>query len=136
MTARDWAALPHFAAGEFQAPDKMGYEFMRWLAEVRARAGVSMVISSSSRSPERNRLVGGAADSAHVDVPCNAVDIAKRPTAVDPNWNAARFAIIRAALSLGCSRIGVYPNGSLHIDRSEATRPGSRIWIAVDNPAR
>lgn len=135
MTARDWSGVRNFKPGEFKHPEKMGREFLLWLDNVRDVAGVSMHIVSSYRSPDYNRAVGGAQDSAHTDVPCNAVDIGKRPTPGDPNWNHARYRIITAALQLGCVRIGMYPSGSLHLDRSEDTRPAPRIWVMVDNPA-
>lgn len=135
MTVEDWAQIKYFSMEEFKAPLKMGYEFMLWLDNVRARAGVSMTPSSSYRSPEYNKSVGGAKDSAHTDEPCDAVDFRKDPTPGDPNWNRARFAIVKAAIALGCTRIGFYPNGSLHLDRTESTRPSHCLWNAVDNKA-
>jgi uncharacterized protein YcbK (DUF882 family) len=136
MLPADWAALQHFSADEFNVPEAMGVEFMQWLDEVRDRAGVAMTPTSDYRSPARNAAVGGSQNSAHSDWPCNSIDIGRRPHKGDPNWNYSRFKIIEAALALGCTRIGLYPGGSLHLDRTETTRPSPRIWIAVDNPAR
>lgn len=135
MTDADWAQVTHFQANEFAAPHQMGLEFMRWLDQVRTRAGVPMHITSSYRTREHNIAVGGAQDSAHCDSPCNAVDIGKVPTPDDPNWNRARAKIVFAAYDLGCRRIGVYADGSLHVDRSETTRPAPALWHVVDNPA-
>ena len=135
MTTVDWARITHFKPFEFKSPDKMGYEFMVWLDGVREQAGIGMTITSSYRSPAYNASVGGAQDSAHTDVPCDAVDIGKEPTPADPNWNHARFKILAAALKAGCVRIGFYPNGSLHLDRTEDQRPAPRLWNAVDNKA-
>lgn len=135
MTPADWQGITHFTPDEFKRPDKMGYEFMVYLDGLREQAGVPMFISSSFRSVEYNRSVGGAADSSHTDDPCDAVDIRKSPTPADPNWNHARFCIVRAAFLSGCVRVGIYPNGSLHIDRTEDRRPGMRLWVMVDNPA-
>ena len=135
MTPADWRALSYFTPAEFKAPDTMGYEFMVWLDGVREQAGVSMPITSSYRSPAYNASVGGAKDSAHTDVPCDAVDIGKAPSPSDPNWNFARFKILQAALAGGCVRIGFYPNGSLHLDRTEGKRPAPRLWNAVDSRA-
>lgn len=133
MRPDDWKQLEHFEPDAFREPDKMGYEFMLWLDKVREEAGVPIVPTSSYRDKAYNKKVGGAPDSAHVDVPCNAVDIGMRPRPSDPNWNYSRFAIITAALKLGCQRIGTYANGSLHLDRTEDTRPAPRIWRVVGN---
>jgi uncharacterized protein YcbK (DUF882 family) len=136
MGAADWSQIQNFRPSEFKHPEKMGFEFLLWLDRVRDAAGVPMTITSSYRSPDYNAAVGGAQDSAHSDVPCEAVDIGKRPTANDPNWNHSRYRIMTAAMSLGCVRIGMYANGSLHLDRTEGKRPAPRIWTAVDRPAR
>jgi Peptidase M15. len=136
MTDKDWGLIePQFRKSEFDNPEYMGYEFMLWLKAVRIKAGVPMVVSSSWRSRTYNKLVGGAEDSAHVDDPCNAIDVRKLPTKDDPNWNRARFRIVKAAMDLGCVRIGFYPNGSLHFDRTEDIRPAPCLWNIVNNPA-
>lgn len=131
MTAEDWTRIRHFRREEFREPEKMGYEFMLWLDELREKAGVPIPISSSYRSPAYNRQVDGAPRSAHTDTPCNAVDVPESPRSDDPNWNASRWAIVTAAIGLGCRRIGFYANGSLHIDRSEDSRPAPRLWRVV-----
>ena len=131
MRPADWAEITAFAPSEFNSPDAMGYEFMRWLNELRTRAGVPIHLTSDYRSPERNAGAAGAKHSAHMELPCNAVDIGKRPTPDDPNWNRARFLIVSTAMQMGCTRVGFYPGGSLHIDRSEDTHPSPRLWTAV-----
>jgi uncharacterized protein YcbK (DUF882 family) len=137
MRDEDWADIaPEFTSDEFRDPNKMGYEFMIWLKQLRQKVSFSIHVAGGWRSPVRNQQVGGAANSEHIDIPCDAVDIRKVPTATDPNWNQARFAIVKAALELGCTRIGIYPSGSLHLDRAEAQRPANVLWIAVDNPAK
>lgn len=135
MRAEDWRLCPHFPPTEFKYPEKMGYEYMLWLEEVRKRAGVPMSVSSSYRSPDYNKGVGGAQDSAHTDVPCDAVDVRMAPRPDDPHWNLSRWEIKAAARDLGCVRIGNYQNGSLHLDRTEHKRPWPREWVVVDNPA-
>lgn len=131
MKPSDWHKIKHFVSGEFKNPMTMGYEFMLWLDQLREDAGVPMVITSSHRSPEYNAAVGGATDSAHSDVPCNAVDFGMRPRPDDPNWNYTRFRIVQAAMLSGCQRIGSYANGSLHLDRTEDRRPAPRMWRVV-----
>lgn len=131
MTAADWKRIRHFKPAEFKNPEKMGFEFLFWLDRVREDAGVPMAITSSYRSPAYNKSVGGAPDSAHCDVPCEAIDVGMRPDKSDPNWNFARFSIIRAAIGAGCQRIGSYANGSLHLDMTHGKRPSPRMWRIV-----
>lgn len=131
MRPSDWAEIKHFKSTEFREPDKMGYEFMLWLDALRGKVAMPMTITSSYRSHAYNKSVGGASDSAHTGVPCEAIDIGMRPRSDDPNWNRTRFAIIRAAIEMGCRRIGTYANGSLHLDRSEDKRPADRMWVVV-----
>jgi len=131
MRPDDWKEIKYFRQADFKAPDKMGYEFVLWLDRLRATAGVPIVITSSYRPPEYNASVGGAKDSAHTDVPCNAVDIGERPRESDPNWNYSRWQIVTSAIKGGCKRIGTYANGSLHLDMTHAKRPSPRMWRVV-----
>lgn len=131
MKVADWAKIKHFTPREFKNPEKMGYEFMLWLDEVREEAGVPMDITSSYRSPAYNASVGGADDSAHTDVPCDSIDVGMRPRPSDPNWNYSRFQIVSTAIKKGCKRIGTYANGSLHLDKTEHKRPAPRMWLVV-----
>lgn len=141
MRAGDWLTLRHFTPRDFQRPDLMGYEFVKWLDDLRERVGFPIVVTSDARSKAHNIAVGGAADSAHVidendpTQSCNAIDIGKRPRPDDPNWNFSRWALVQTAMLMGCLRIGIYPNGSLHIDRTEHERAAPRLWIQVDNVA-
>ncbi len=128
MRPEDWATLRHFTAAEFQKPHLMGLEFIRWLDELRHQAGVPMHVTSSYRTPEHNAEVGGADDSAHCDVPCEAVDIGERPTPEDPHWNYSRWQIVSKAIALGCRRVGTYADGSLHLDMTHDRRPAPRMW--------
>ena len=130
MRIEDWAKLRHFKPEEFPAPQKMGADFLSWLDDVREVAGVRMLISSSYRTPAHNAEVGGADDSAHTDTPCNAVDIRRDDKAI-LGWNHARMQIVSAAIRLGCTRIGVYADESIHLDRTEDQRPAPRLWIRV-----
>lgn len=135
MTAQDWVDLAqefgqaYFGPDEFKYPDKMGYEFIRWLFEVRVEAGVRMNVTSDHRPKAYNTTVGGAEDSAHVDVPCSSADFGNKGK--NKMTNIDRFHIIRAAMKLGCVRIGFYKNGSIHLDRTEDRRPAPRLWTVV-----
>ena len=129
MRPEDWVHVRYFTAKEFVKPHLMGYEFIMWLDDVRHAAGVPMLISSSVRTPEHNEAVGGATDSAHLDVPCNAVDIRKNPKS--KTWNYDTFRIVHTAMLAGCVRLGVYADDSIHLDRSEHKRPSPRLWRRV-----
>ena len=136
MRSDDWREIKNFKPSEFRHPDRMGYEFVKWLDQLRDEAGVPISITSSYRSPAHNASVGGAKDSAHTDVPCNAIDIGERPRSSDPNWNYSRFQIVAAAMNLGCRRIGTYQNGSLHIDMTHGDRPAPRMWRVVGSVSK
>jgi zinc D-Ala-D-Ala carboxypeptidase len=123
MRPENWNALKYFKKTEFKRPDVMGYEFMFELEKLRTKAGVAMRISSSYRDPAHNRRVGGAQDSAHTDIPCNAVDVV-------PRNSVERYAIVKAAMELGWTRIG-----SIHLDKTDDVRPSHVLWTIVSNPA-
>jgi uncharacterized protein YcbK (DUF882 family) len=103
---------------------------MKWLDAVREAADVRMLVSSSYRSDAYNDAVGGAPNSAHEDIPCNAIDVRKDPNAV-LGWNHARMQIVSAAIRLGCKRVGIYADESIHLDMTHDTRPAPRLWIRV-----
>ena len=130
MRPEDWAELKWFKPTEFKQPLLMGYEFLKWLDRVREGAGVRMLVSSSYRSPEHNEAVGGAEDSAHTDIPCNAVDVRRDPKAL-LGWNHATFQIVSTAIALGCKRIGIYADDSIHLDMTHDQRPAPRMWRVV-----
>lgn len=131
MTSEDWSILAiefgaaYFSPSEFKEPHRMGYEFMRLLFQIRMDAGVPMRPTSSYRAPWYNRLIGGAKDSAHMDEPiCDAIDIGCKS-------NEDRYHIVGAFYKNGCTRIGIYKNGSLHLDRTEGRRPANRLWTVI-----
>lgn len=125
MKPEDWAKVhPEFKPHEFDHPDKMGYEFMLWLHKLRLRLGFSLSVSSDHRTPEHNSSAGGAKKSAHMDVPCDAVDIHKLTS-------HTRYKLVQGAMAMSCQRIGVYENGSVHLDRTEDERPSPALWVKV-----
>lgn len=133
ITPGDWRNMNHFTERDFLNPAFMGFEFVRWLDLLRTVCGFPFRITSSYRTPEHNKAVGGAPDSAHCDIPCNAVDIGETPRPEDPNWNHSRYLIVNHALAMECSRIGLYADGSIHLDKTQYQRPSERIWRIVGN---
>lgn len=132
MTPSDWALIVHFTPTEFidhgtgqNCAGTMGLEFIQWLDQVRASAGVPMPISSSYRDPTYNATIHGATKSAHMQIPCEAVDVV-------PAGDQDRYHIIHAAIIAGGVRIGIYGNGSLHLDRAESDHPSPALWTIVD----
>ncbi len=84
---------------------KMDANFLFKLDTLRAMCGFPFQITSSWRSPEKNKAVGGAVNSMHlqgraVDIFCDS--------------NVRRFTIIRAATQMGLT-VGIMPN-AIHID--------------------
>ena len=105
--------LKHFKPAEFTEDlrpvfDKMHPDFLLKLDTCRDLCGVPFAITSSYRSPEKNRRVGGAPGSMHLKG--RAVDI----TCPD---GVTRAIIMKTALNLGLS-VGVMRNG-LHLDDRE-----------------
>jgi hypothetical protein len=116
---------PHFQPHEFRFPFEMDAHFLRWLHQVRLAAGVPFRFRSDHRPTDHNTTAGGAVGSAHIPIPCRAVDLAVLN-------NYERYQVIAAAILLGCTRIGIYParpdnSGSIHLDCS-TTHPQPRIW--------
>lgn len=131
MLEADWAELaPYFTPEEFRHPEKMGYDFMRLLLQVRKVAQVPMIITSDWRSHEDNAAIyGSARDSAHCDIPCDCVDIRR------PKNSHERYRMIKALMAFGFKRMLEYKDtGHIHIDKTEHKRPGE-IFALVDRQA-
>lgn len=99
--------------------DRMDPWLLQLIDRARERAGVPFVITSGYRCPTHNRNVGGVADSAHVYG--LAVDIRTATS-------QARFAVVKALLSLSARRIGISFKGNfVHVDVDEG-KPQDVIW--------
>ena len=112
--------LIYFKEDEFDNFKKMDKDFLRLLDQCRHAAQTPFRITSDYRNKRKNKDVGGSPDSAHlygyaVDIACSN--------------SVARSSIIRAALSVGITRIGVGSN-FLHLDIADRyiTKPDNVIW--------
>ena len=98
-----WSEVKYFKAKEFDCPDKMDPDFIARLDLVRREAGVPFYISSDFRYKD---------DRAHGHGV--AVDITDDPYSdgITSQW---RFKVVRAAMKIGITRIGVY-DAHIHLD--------------------
>lgn len=123
---RVWVEIaPELTPAEFRYPEAMDAGFLRLLHRARRRAGVPFRVVSDHRPPERNEKVRGAKRSAHLEVPCRAVDLRVAS-------NQERWRVVEALLEAGFVRVGLYPahadgSGSVHVDASESN-PAPSMW--------
>lgn len=126
MRPEDWAKVhPFFQPHEFDHPERMGYEFMLWITEVRKELGMTLTPSSDGRSIVHNADVGGAKRSAHLDPILNVLDFSGHNMT-----GIKRLQLFAIAYQHGCRRFGIYANGSVHLDRTEDVRPEA-CWVKV-----
>lgn len=98
--------------------DKMNDAFIESLELARSNCDIPFVITSSYRTPEYNKKIGGKENSAHTKG--MAVDISVK-SSVD------RFKIIDALFIAGFTRIGIGKD-FVHVD-NDYTKPQSVIWL-------
>lgn len=101
---------PYFKPSEFTCDGKvvlenMDAKFLAKLVTLRERCGFPFTLNSSYRTPAKNKRVGGATDSMHLQG--RAVDIAV-------SGAISRWELIRHATSMGLS-VGIMEN-AIHID--------------------
>ena len=122
MTERGEVYLPHFSGEEFTG--EMSYEFITRLEAARVIAGVPFVVTSSYRTAEENERAGGVENSAHLNRPCNAVDIR--------GYDSHRtFRIVYGLLVTGFRRIILYREDlHIHVD-SEPESSGKPQEVLV-----
>lgn len=130
-----WAEIEEFFVPmEFEHPERMDVEFLRWLFRVRERAGVPMHITDDSRDPDSDV---GADHTAHKKVPCRATDGQVRDETIDGVFVPASECLARiiiAAVAEGCVRIGIYKSAKglgdiWHLDcETHPENPSPRMW--------
>jgi|TARA_B100002052_G_C15887171_1_gene602080 zinc D-Ala-D-Ala carboxypeptidase len=117
--------IKFFSLKEFDSPDdegsgnNMDLDFVRLIDEARETAGIPFKITSGYRTPTHNTSVGGSKTSSHMNIPCNACDIAV------PN-SSARYKIIKSLLNVGVNRIGIGKN-FIHCD-TDSNKSQNIIW--------
>ena len=113
--------IKHFKLSEFDCPsdsesgENMCLSFLSKLDKARELAGVPFKITSGYRSPKHNTAIGGAKNSSHMNIPCNACDIA-----VPDSFT--RYKIVESLLKMGINRIGIGKN-FLHCDTEKEKSP-------------
>lgn len=98
--------------------EKMNRDFIDKLDLARSYSDVPFVITSSWRSKEHNKKVGGKPNSAHTRG--LAVDLSARNS-------SDRHNIIRAAIMAKIARIGVGKD-FIHLD-DDKTKPMGVVWL-------
>ena len=110
--------LRHFKPSEFKFPDKLDKDLVYLLDDIRSMARVPIFITSDYRPTETT-------SAHHLG---QAVDISDNLAGLAPSsrW---RIRILRAALALNVSRIGIYDR-HIHIDVSQ-THDQDVVWYGV-----
>ena len=91
--------------------------FLDKLDQARAKAGIPFIINSAFRTEERNKLIGGSANSSHLKG--LAVDI-------KATNSRTRFIILEALISVGFNRIGI-ADTFIHVDL-DLEKSDNVIW--------
>ena len=106
--------IKFFSLSEFDSPDdkssgnNMDLNFVKLIDEAREKAGIPFKITSGYRTPKHNTSINGSRSWSHMNIPCNACDIAT------PN-SSIRYKIITSLLDVGINRIGIGKN-FIHCD--------------------
>ena len=117
----------YFNLQEFASPDEpdsglqMNREFVALLDKARDIVDGQMIfkITSGYRTPKHNTSVKGSKSSSHMNIPCNACDIAVKDS-------STRYKIISSLLKVGINRIGIGKN-FIHCD-TDLEKSQNVIW--------
>lgn len=123
ISVMEVVSLKWFKNTDFDSKDlpnswvNMDFEFMRLIDELRSRVGLPIIINSAFRTQSHNLKVEGKSNSSHT-----------RGLAVDLRISSSqhRFLIVKCALELGITRIGVYKT-FIHLDIDKSL-PQGVIW--------
>ena len=88
--------------------EKMDTTFLIKLDRARDISGVPFKINSGYRCELHNKNIGGVSKSSHMNVPCNASDIATPDS-------TTRLKILEGLLKAGFTRVGI-GKGFIHVD--------------------
>ena len=118
--------LKYFKEKEFKCPccgkSEMDNEFVEMLDKARGFAGIPFKINSGWRCEDRNKVVCGKSDSAHLSG--FAVDISCKDS-------RSRALIIEALAWIGFNRFGIagkYSGNFIHVD-NHPTKDKVVIWL-------
>jgi len=123
---RNYPPLKYFTFNEFEDKSVVGSgfnmcpEFLMKLEKARELADVPFIINSGWRSEITNKRVGGGENSAHIQIPCKAVDI-------KVTNSSNRYKILNALLNF-FDRVGIGEN-YIHVDcESKHNKASKVIW--------
>ena len=112
----------NFTDDEFRCPccgrEEIDRDFVGKLQEARDIAGTPFQINSGWRCQNRNRVVGGVANSSHLTG--HAADI-------QANTSQKRFAVVNALARAGFGRIGI-AKSYVHVD-DDVTKTQHVMWL-------
>ncbi len=123
-----WDEINHFNPKEFVHPEWLLPAMAYMLDDLRREYGKPLIVSSSLREPLYNTSVGGVSDSSHMLNPetgfYSGVDLTTPSNYIN---SADRFRLVRFALWVGFTRVGLYKK-HIHLDL-ETYLPQNVIWL-------
>jgi hypothetical protein len=129
----DYSHLKHFSIEEFDFPSSHGYpavsasglmdmEFLTLLDQARERCGFPFIITSGYRPDEYDEQFFNISNSDHA-MGCGA-DIL-----INIHDCFMIFHVLESLFYFGFSRIGINPNGHIHVGGKNPTKPSNVFWL-------